>query len=52
MEQDVLDDINIRTEVLIEMYQDIAQKESEKPDEQQVQALLTDFKNKSNELRT
>ena len=33
MEQDVLDEINIRTECLMEMYQIVAQSASDKPDE-------------------
>ena len=33
MEQDVLDEINIRTECLIEMFYIVAQAATEKPDE-------------------
>ena len=36
MEQDVLEEINIRSECLMEMYQHLAQAAQEKPDEQQV----------------
>jgi len=39
MEQDVLDEINLRTECLMEMFQIVAQSAAEKPDEAQVNAI-------------
>tara|TARA_B110001450_G_C17436611_1_gene406122 strand:+ start:203 stop:316 length:114 start_codon:yes stop_codon:yes gene_type:complete len=36
MEQDVLEEINIRTECLMEMYQHLVEANEEKPDETQV----------------
>jgi len=43
MEQDVLDEINLRTECLMEMFQIVTQTASEKPDEAQVDLLMKDF---------
>lgn len=52
MEQDVLDEINLRSECLMEMYQIVEQSSADKPDEAQVDQLLANFKTKSNDLRT
>jgi hypothetical protein len=43
MEQDVLDEINIRTECLMEMFQIVEQTASEKPDETQVNQVYSLF---------
>lgn len=51
MEQDVLEEINIRTECLMEMYQHLAQAATEKPDETQVNLIYDQFKVKSQELK-
>lgn len=51
MEQDVLEEINIRTECLMEMYQHLAQAAQEKPDEQQVNQIYDQFKKKSTEMK-
>ena len=40
MEQDVLDEINVRSECLMEMYQIVNQNASEKPSEAQVDEIL------------
>jgi len=39
MEQDVLDEINIRTECLMEMFQIVEQTAAEKPDEAMVDQI-------------
>jgi hypothetical protein len=44
MEQDVLDEINLRSECLMEMYQIVEQSSSDKPDEAQVDQILANFK--------
>lgn len=50
-EQEVLDQINLRTECLMEMYQMMETAASEKPNEQEVQSLGLNFRKKSEELR-
>ena len=52
MEQDVLDEINLRSECLMEMYQIVEASSSDKPDEVQVDQILANFKLKSGDLRT
>lgn len=52
MEQDVLDEINIRTECLMEMYQIVEQTASEKPDELLVDQISQQFKKKSTDLKS
>jgi hypothetical protein len=52
MEQDVLEEINIRTECLMEMYQHLAQAAQERPDENQVNLIYDQFKLKSQEMKT
>ena len=51
MEQDVLDEINIRTECLMEMFQIVEQTAAEKPDEAMVNQIQNQFKIKSQDLR-
>jgi hypothetical protein len=52
MEQDVLEEINIRTECLMEMYQHLVEANEEKPDETQVNQIYDQFKKKSADMRT
>ncbi len=52
MEADVLNEIQIRTECLIEMYELVEQNQLGKVDQAEVEALYHRFKNKSSELRT
>jgi|TARA_B110000285_G_C15129353_1_gene622438 fructose/tagatose bisphosphate aldolase len=52
MEQDVLEEINIRTECLMEMYQHLVEANEEKPDEAQVNQIYDQFKKKSADMRT
>ena len=47
MEQDVLDEIAIRTEVLMELFQIVEQTAAEKPDEAMVDQIDQQFKVKS-----
>jgi hypothetical protein len=51
MEQEVLDEINLRTECLMEMYQIVDQTAADKPDENQVIAIQTQFRKKSKDLK-
>lgn len=51
MEQDVLDEINIRTECLMEMFQIVEQTASEKPDETQVNQVYSLFQKKQADLK-
>jgi hypothetical protein len=50
-EQEVLDQINLRTECLMEMYQMMETAASEQPNEQEVSSLVFNYKKKSEELR-
>lgn len=50
-EQEVLDQINLRTECLMEMYQMMETAAHEKPNEMEVNSLNLNFKKKSDELR-
>ena len=43
METDVLEEINLRTECLMEMYQIVAQTSGEKPNKAQVDKIYQDF---------
>mmetsp|Transcript_13169 Transcript_13169/g.22319 ORF Transcript_13169/g.22319 Transcript_13169/m.22319 type:complete len:335 (-) Transcript_13169:615-1619(-) len=52
MEQDVLEEISIRTECLTEMYQMVAQSAAEKPDEVQVDSIYQQFQKKQTDLRS
>lgn len=51
MEQEVLDEINLRTECLMEMYQIVDQTAANKPDENQVNAIQIQFRKKSKDLK-
>jgi predicted XRE-type DNA-binding protein len=51
MEADVLNEIHIRTECLIEMYELIEQNQLGKVDQAHVEVLLHRFRAKSNELK-
>ncbi len=52
MEADVINEIQIRTECLIEMYELVEQNQLGKVDQAEVEALYHRYKNKSGELRT
>ena len=52
MEADVFNEIQIRTECLIEMYDLIDQNQLGKVDQVEVEALYQRYRNKSSELRT
>lgn len=52
MEQDVLEEISMRTECLMEMYQHLVEANADKPDEAQVNQIYDQFKIKSAEMRT
>ena len=52
MEQDVLDEINIRTECLMEMFQIVEQTAAEKPDQSMVESIGSQFKLKQSDLRS
>ena len=51
MEADVLNEIQVRTECLMEMYELIEQNQLCKVDSNQVESLLTEFRTKSHELK-
>lgn len=51
MEQEVLDEINLRTECLMEMYQIVDDTAQSKPNEQEVNAIHENFQKKSMEMR-
>lgn len=52
MEADVFNEIQIRTECLIEMYELVEQNQLGKVDQTEVEALFLRFRNKSMELKT
>jgi len=52
MEQDVLDEINIRKECLMEMFQIDEQTAAEKPDLSMVESIGSQFKLKQSDLRS
>lgn len=52
MEADVINEIQIRGECLIEMYDLVEQSQVAKVDQAEVEALYHRYKNKSGELRT
>ena len=52
MEQDVIREIEIRTECLMEMYQHIVTSNENRPDEAQVNQIFDQFKKKSADMRT
>jgi hypothetical protein len=51
METDVLNEIQVRTECLMEMYEMIESNQACKVDQKQVEALQTQFRTKSYELK-
>ena len=51
MEQEVLDEINLRSECLMEMYQIVDDTAQSKPDESEVHNILKNFQEKSKELK-
>ena len=50
-EQEVIEQINLRTECLMEMYQMMETALSEKPNEKEVQSLTENFRQKAEEMR-
>ena len=52
MEQEVVSELTIRTELLIQMYQIIDDISQNRIDQVQVSQMASEFRHKSNELRT
>ena len=51
MEKEVVEEITLRTELLMQIYQLVTETSENRVDQNQVQAMANDFANKSSELK-
>ena len=51
MEQEVVEELSIRTELLIQMYQIVDEISADRVDQVQVNQMASEFRHKSNELK-